>query len=214
MRHALEPDHLAAVSTLAAEQRGRRAGLLLGAFWGLGHALSLIFVAGTLIVVEAQMPERVGLWLEAMVGAAIVVLGLRAIAQAVKLGRVGPVHTHTHGGEIHAHAGPPAHVHVSKFTLATRPLIMGVLHGVAGSGALTALVLARMEGIAARLTYVAVFGLGSIAGMAMLTAAATASLARLRARRKLNVALLGGAGSVAVVTGLFWGASSVSQLLA
>ena len=212
MRHALEPDHLAAVSTLAAEQRGRREGFILGAFWGLGHALSLVLVAGSLVIVGARMPERVAVGFEAAVGAAIVALGVRALIRAVVLGRAGETRVHSHGGEPHAHPGPPAHVHVSRFTLATRPLVMGVLHGIAGSGALTALVVARMDGTPERLLYVVLFALGSVAGMSLLTGTAAAWLDR-PAARKLDARLLGSAGALAVVVGGYWGLSAAFSLI-
>ena len=212
MRHALEPDHLAAVSTLAAEQRGRREGFILGAFWGLGHALALVLVAGTLVLVGAQMPERVATAFEAAVGAAIVALGVRALIRAVVLGRSGVSTVHAHGGELHAHVGPLLHVHVSRLTLATRPLVMGILHGVAGSGALTALVVARMDGTTERLAYVVVFALGSVIGMSILTGTATYWLER-PAERKLDARLLGSAGALAVVVGAWWGLTAVGALI-
>lgn len=213
MRHAFEPDHLAAVSTLAAEQRGRKAGFILGAFWGAGHALSLVVVAGTLVVLGAQMPEQLATAFEALVGVVIVALGVRAVRKAIALGRSGAVTPHSHGptGEAHVHAGPAGHIHVSRLTLATRPLMMGVLHGLAGSGALTALVVARMEGTPARLMYVAVFALGSVLGMSVLTGTATVWMERPAARR-WDARLLGAAGTIAVIVGTYWGITAVSAL--
>lgn len=213
MRHALEPDHLAAVSTLAAEQRGRREGFILGAFWGLGHALALILIAGSLVLVGAQMPVRLGIAFEALVGVAIVGLGARAVLRAISLGSSGVRTQHTHSGEHHVHAGPAAHIHVSRFTLATRPLMMGVLHGIAGSGALTALVVARMEGTPARLMYVLVFALGSVLGMSLLTGTAMFWLEKPQSRKQ-DAGLLGAAGAVAVIVGGYWGISAVSTLVA
>ena len=208
MRHALEPDHLAAVSALAAEQRGRRAGLLLGASWGVGHALSLLAVAGSLALLERQVPEHVTAVLEFVVALVITGLGVRSLLRAWALGRSGPAHVHAHGPLSHVHQGPEAHVHVSGATLATRPLLVGLLHGLAGSGALTALVLARLEGAPSRLAYVALFSLGSVAGMGLLTGLAGLSLERLKhPRTELALALL--AGLVAVGTGGWWGLQSV-----
>lgn len=212
MRHALEPDHLAAVSTLAAEQRGRREGFILGAFWGAGHAVSLVLSAGSLVLIGAQMPVRLGVAFEAVVGVVIVALGVRAVLRAVALGKKGAVTQHSHAGEEHVHAGPAAHIHVSRFTLATRPLMMGVLHGIAGSGALTALVVARMEGTPARLLYVCVFALGSVVGMSVLTGTVTFWLEK-PTSRKLDAGVLGTAGAIAVVVGSYWGLAAVGTLI-
>ena len=99
----------------------------------------------------------------------LVGLGLRAIYQAARQGADGPPHLHHHGRLVHLHPGVPAHVHIGRWTLARRPLLVGAVHGLAGSGALTALVLATLPSTAARLTYMALFGLGSTVGMAALS---------------------------------------------
>ena len=144
MRHAVEPDHLAAVSTLATEQKNARAGLALGALWGLGHTLSLLVVGGGLALLEAQMPPWVAALFELLVAVMIVVLGVRAVRRSFIEGRAGRTSTHTHGDVEHTHAAPVEHVHLRSWTFATRPLLVGLLHGLAGSGAITALVLAAL----------------------------------------------------------------------
>jgi hypothetical protein len=212
VRHALEPDHLAAVSTLATEQKSARAGLLLGAWWGLGHTASLLVVGGGLALLEAQMPARLGLALEALVGVMVVALGLRALRRAVTEGRTGVVTTHAHFGEVHTHAGPDEHLHLRGGTLATRPLLIGVVHGLAGSGALTALVLAELPTAAARLGYIALFGLGSVAGMALLTGLAGLPLRKVAEAPRVAAALLGVAGVLSVGVGGFWAVMSGLEL--
>src|SRR5205085_3497300 len=94
---------------------------------------------------------------------------LRAIYYAAREGADGPVHLHHHGRLVHLHPGAPAHVHIGRWTLARRPLLVGAVHGLAGSGALTALVLATLPSTAAQLTYMTLFGLGSTLGMAALS---------------------------------------------
>ena len=96
-------------------------------------------------------------------------LGLRAIYLAARQGPAGPAHVHHHGHTVHVHQGAPAHIHIGTWTLARRPLLVGAIHGLAGSGALTALVLTTLPSTAARLTYMVVFGLGSTLGMAALS---------------------------------------------
>jgi high-affinity nickel-transport protein len=215
MRHALEPDHLAALSTLATENRGgtARSGLSLGALWGLGHTLALLLVGGTLAVLGAQMPTRVEHGLELIVSLMIIGLGVRAVLKAVREGRTGVVHPHRHGAHEHAHAAPIDHIHLNRSTLATRPLLIGVMHGLAGSGALTALVLAELPTMGARLGYIALFGSGSVLGMALLTGIAGAQVGKLVRTPQLASALLFFTGVGSTLVGLWWGSESMRSLL-
>ncbi len=141
MRHALEPDHLAAVSTLVSRERSGIRAALLGVCWGLGHTVSLVVVGALLVALRAEMPPAVSDLFELLVAFMLVALGFRAIVHAARQGAEGPTRVHRHGRLVHSHAGVPAHVHIGVWTLARRPLLIGVVHGLAGSGALTALVL-------------------------------------------------------------------------
>lgn len=214
MRHALEPDHLAAVSTLASEERGGlAASLKLGVFWGLGHSLSLLFVGGTLAFLGTQMPEAMSLGFELLVAVMVTGLGLRAVLRALAEGRAGAEHTHAHGGLTHTHTAPAQHLHLSRWTLATRPLLIGLLHGLAGSGALTALVLAELPTAAARLTYIALFGAGSVVGMSLLTGLAGVPMMKLAREPKLAAGLLLVTGLLSTAIGAWWGLGAVQGLL-
>lgn len=212
VRHALEPDHLAAVSTLANERPGARGGFWLGASWGLGHTLSLLLVGGSLAALGAQLPAHWGAAFELVVGVMLVGLGLRAIAHALREGQGGTHHLHTHGGVTHAHLAPPAHLHAGRFTLATRPLLIGLVHGLAGSGALSALVIAELPDTASRLVFIGVFGLGSVLGMAVLTALVGTPLARLQRAGAWASRLMIAVGGVSVTLGLWWAFESARHL--
>src|SRR5262249_20097716 len=130
MRHALEPDHLAAVSTLVTGERSSYKAALLGACWGIGHTLSLVVVGAVLVVLRAEMPERVATLFEFFVAIMLVGLGIRAIVRAARQGKAGPVHTHHHRGLVHAHHTGAAHIHIGAWTLARRPLVVGAIHGL------------------------------------------------------------------------------------
>jgi ABC-type nickel/cobalt efflux system permease component RcnA len=212
IRHAFEPDHLAAVSTLAAEERSVRGGLFLGALWGVGHSIALLVVGGSLAIIETRMPVRVADGFELLVGLMIIALGLRAIVRAIHEGRTGSVRAHSHGELLHSHAAEAPHLHVSRWTLATRPLLVGVVHGLAGSGALTALVLAELPTVGARLVYIALFGAGSVVGMAMLSALCGLPLAKLQRAPKRMAACLLGVGVISVSAGAWWGFSAAERL--
>ena len=216
MRHALEPDHLTAVSTLVTTvpgERGRYRAAMLGAFWGLGHTLSLVVVGAVLVVLRAEMPARVSDVFELFVAIMLVGLGIRAIALASRQGRVGPAHVHHHRHVVHTHAGAAPHVHVGRRTLARRPLLVGAVHGLAGSGALTALVLATLTSTTARITYMALFGFGSTLGMAVLSGLLGWPVARLGANRTLARAVSLAVGCISIALGLAWGYPLTSRLL-
>ncbi len=213
MRHALEPDHLAAVSTLATEHQDARAGLWVGALWGIGHSATLLVVGGSLALFEQQMPPRLTDLFEVVVALVIVSLGVRAIARAWKEGQKGLEAPHEHGGVHHMHAAPQEHVHVWNWTLSTRPLFIGAMHGLAGSGALTALVLAEQPDGWARLTYIGLFGGGSLVGMAVLTGLAGVPLMKLARLPRVAAAMLAVVGVISTGIGAWWGLESGTRLL-
>jgi len=205
MRHALEPDHLAAVSTLVSHERNGFRAAWLGLCWGAGHTLALLTVGASLVVLRSELSGSVTTVFEFGVAIMLVGLGLRAIGQSARQGGTGPSWLHRHGWVLHRHSGAQPHVHVGSWTLARRPLIIGAIHGLAGSGALTALVLATLPSTSARLTYIALFGLGSAVGMAVLSGLLGWPLARLGAHHTVarGVTLLVGCLSTAL--GFFWG---------
>jgi hypothetical protein len=212
MRHALEPDHLAAVSTLLTGERNTYRAAFLGICWGLGHTFALIAVGTVLVVLRAEMPVRVADAFEFCVALMLILLGLRAIYLAARQGPAGPAHVHHHGHTVHVHHGAPAHIHIGTWTLARRPLVVGAVHGLAGSGALTALVLTTLPSTAARLTYMAVFGLGSTLGMAALSGLLGWPLARAGSHRGLARGVSLVVGCVSTTLGLMWGYPLVGRL--
>jgi hypothetical protein len=205
MRHALEPDHIAAVSTLVTGERSGYKAALLGACWGVGHTVSLLVVGMGLVLLRTEMPAALTDVFELFVAVMLIGLGLRAIYLAARQGPAGPVHAHQHGGRVHVHRGAPAHIHIGTWTLARRPLLVGAVHGLAGSGALTALVVATLPSMTARLTYMAVFGLGSTLGMAALSGVLGWPLARLGSHRAVARAISLAVGCASTMLGVVWG---------
>jgi hypothetical protein len=213
MRHALEPDHLAAVSTLVSRERNGIRAALLGVCWGLGHTLSLVVVGALLVALRAEMPPAVSDLFELLVAFMLVALGFRAIVHAARLGAEGPTRVHRHGRLVHSHAGVPAHVHIGVWTLARRPLLVGAVHGLAGSGALTALVLATLPTTTARLAYMALFGLGSTVSMAALSGLLGWPLARFGTHHLVARCVSLTVGCTSMVLGIMWGQSAIARLL-
>ena len=195
MRHALEPDHLAAVSLLVARRRSPTAGLVVGALWGVGHTVALFAVGCVLALVGRHLPARAAAGFELLVAVMLVALGTRAIAGAVR-------------------ERPAVAVAVAIDRAPWQPLIVGVIHGLAGSGALTALVIARLPSALARLLYIALFGAGAAIGMACLTGLAGWPLARMsRSSPRLLRVVSAAAGLISLALGSFWGWSAVRALM-
>jgi hypothetical protein len=204
-RHAFEPDHLAAVSTLVTERPGPLRAARLGAWWGLGHTLALAGVGALLAVVDATLSPRVEEIFELGVAIMLLVLGVRAVGLAIRSSEHRAPLGHRHWFSLHRHAGLRAHVHVGQRTLALRPLTIGVIHGLAGSGALTALVMSSLPTTPLRLAYTVLFGLASTAGMALVSGLAGLSLARFtQSDRALSLMSLV-TGTLSVTVAALWG---------
>jgi hypothetical protein len=208
MRHALEPDHLAAVSTLVSGERSTYKAAFLGACWGFGHTLALVAVGSGVVVLRAELPARVSNIFELGVALMLVGLGLRAIYLAARQGPTGPVRAHHHGRVVHVHSGATGHIHIGAWTLARRPLLVGAVHGLAGSGALTALVLTTLPTTAARLTYMTLFGLGSTMGMAALSGLLGWPLARAGNHEAVARGVSLAVGCASTVLGIYYGFTS------
>ncbi len=210
LRHAFEPDHLAAVSTLASEGRSRTSGMWLGALWGLGHAVTLLFVGGTLAALGQALSPRTSEMFELAVAAMLVGLGVRAIRRAIAQGR----ELHPQASEVghHAHLGALAHIHLRGRAMATRPLLVGIVHGLSGSGAITAAVLAELPSTSDRLGAIACFGFGSILGMSAVSGLLGPPLLRLQAHPRVAAGLLLGIGLVSALLGVSWGFNAAVAL--
>jgi ABC-type nickel/cobalt efflux system permease component RcnA len=199
MRHATDPDHVIAVTTIVSRHRTLAGAALIGALWGVGHTITVTVVGAGIILLGWVIPPRVGLSLELSVGVMLIVLGLmnltgvlQRISESVvpPAGSAGTLHAHPHphGDYVHTHIHghePEAHPHAPEQTplaridrrlgglglyQAARPLIVGVVHGLAGSAAVALLVLTAIGNTAWSILYLLVFGLGTIAGMMLITA--------------------------------------------
>jgi hypothetical protein len=204
-RHAFEPDHLAAVSTLVTERPGPARAAGLGAWWGLGHTLALGGVAAVLTLLDLTLPARVEQAFELAVAFMLCALGVRAIRVGLRQGRMGPSHAHTHWFGTHTHASPTPHVHVGSAALAPRPLLIGIVHGLAGSGAVTALVMTALPTAEARIAYTVLFGIASMAGMALVSGLAglwlSTAVRSSRTTGRLSILT----GTATILIGTLWG---------
>jgi hypothetical protein len=177
LRHALDADHIAAVASLATRTRSAGETMRVGLAWGLGHALTLFLVCAAVLALDLGLPERVAHVAEFLVGAMLVALGFDVVRRTVRE-RL-HVHAHRHDGNrphvhIHSHAGEvrhddASHAHAHAAGLPKRAVMVGLMHGLAGSAALLLLSVGASGSITFGLLYVALFGIGSMVGMAVLS---------------------------------------------
>jgi len=194
LKHATDADHVIAVTTIVSRQRSVGSAALTGVFWGIGHSLTLLVVGGAIIFFGIVVPERLGLSLEFSVALMLIFLGalnLRVTMRSLRNSASADdhhEHVHRHGDYAHTHAhghNAEAHGHRDdsvppdrldrifgrvKWYRAIRPIVIGTVHGLAGSAAVALLVLPVIQRPMWALAYLLVFGLGTIAGMMLMTA--------------------------------------------
>jgi len=208
MRHATDPDHVIAVSTIVSRERSIAKAGLVGILWGCGHTLTIVAVGAAIILFGLAIPVRIGLTMEFSVGLMLILLGVLNLTGAMKWiserfspahPRVAGEHAHVqeHGTRVHFHwhSHAPAEDHHGKglksprwFTQGEvktqggpferlglfhvlRPLLVGIVHGLAGSAAVALLVLGTIHDAKWAVLYLLIFGTGTIAGMMLITAA-------------------------------------------
>jgi cytochrome c biogenesis protein CcdA len=222
MQHALEADHIAAVSSIAARRSDISDIVKHGLTWGLGHTLTLLVFAGCAILLGRAIPDAVARPIEAAVGVMLVGLGGHVLWRLAR-DRVHfhghrhgdgarHIHAHSHAGETAAHASSAhAHAHVKVDRFRWRTLLVGLMHGMAGSAALLVVAVSQASSPAAAIGYVLLFGLGSMLGMGALSAVIAVPLAASArwlswANRALQAAV--GVVTIAVGVGTVWGGVS------
>ncbi len=184
-RHALEPDHVTAVATVMVEAPSPRRGVFYAACWGLGHASMLALVAGPLVLLRVEVPDLLTTILEVAVGAMLVWLGVRTLRQA-------------------RNPGPPVEASAPLHVRARKPFAIGVVHGLAGSGALAALIALGSPTVAAAIAGIALYAFGTVIGMVALAALAGPVLARAGRLPRLATTITHAAGVASIVIGVAW----------
>jgi len=215
MGHALETDHLAAMSNMLAQRGHRRALIARGAFWGLGHTLALFGFCAVVVLLGLTISGRAQAGLELTVGVMIVALGSQTLWRLHRDRVHIHVHEHDDGKHIHAHSHKgetlphkeARHDHTHRRTNA-KALGVGLVHGAAGSGALLVLTVSATQSINQALAYFAVFGLGSMAGMVALST--VVSLPLLLAQRGANWLRVGTSAAIGIAA-LWIGAAIIIE---
>jgi len=230
MRHATDSDHVVAVTTIVSRQRKIGSAAWTGIFWGIGHSLTLLVIGGAIILFGVVVPQRLGMSLEFCVALMLILLGalnLRATFRAVENVSADSdhdsvhQHTHLHGDYVHSHIHghePASHGHAeeavpsakldcwfgsSRFYQVLRPLVIGTVHGLAGSAAVALLVLPIIHDPAWAMAYLLIFGVGTIAGMMLITAAIAVPVSYSTRFQFLHCHLGTAAGVLSLGFGLF-----------
>ena len=186
MQHALEADHVAALSSICTGTRSVRRIATHGAVWGLGHSLTLLIFAGAAVFLDLRFGDNLAHALECVVGVMLILLGGQVLFRLWRTrvhfhshrhadGKF-HFHVHSHRGENTAH-NPDRHVHTHASKLPVRTLVVGMVHGLAGSAALVILTASTVQDPVMGLLYIVLFGLGSIAGMTVLSSLLAVPLA-------------------------------------
>lgn len=237
MRHATDPDHVIAVTTIVTNQRKTSRAALIGALWGIGHTVTILIVGTAIILFNLVIPVWLGLSMELSVGVMLILLGVwnltsfmrtmlgttvSAGATAKDEDLVVHSHPHTHGNYLHNHV----HVHDSQsyshssnqtsvrrldrifgtanLYLFLRPFAVGIIHGLAGSAAVALLILASIRNPRWAIAYLLIFGIGTIAGMMLITMSIASTLHHVGNRfARFRYGLSAASGVVSIAFGLF-----------
>jgi hypothetical protein len=233
IRHATDPDHVIAVSTIVSRERSLLKAGLIGILWGIGHTLTITAVGAAIILFGLAIPARVGLTMEFCVGLMLILLGALNLAGVMNWmsHRFSPAHPpvtgehahiHVHGSKIHLHrhthspggehhaerVAPPQWIQRSFAGMGLyqtiRPLLVGIVHGLAGSAAIALLVLGTIREPKWAVLYLLIFGVGTIAGMMLITSALALPFSFAAYKFGwLNRGLVTGSGLLSLCFGLF-----------
>jgi high-affinity nickel permease len=218
MRHATDPDHVIAVTTIVSRERNMLYATLIGVFWGLGHTVTIFLVGSAIILLKLTIPPRIGLIMELLVGLMLISLGILNLSgfgekaiEWVKTRFGHDLHSHRKAERLepdsqHSHGDigwVPQWKRLGRFHI-LRPLIVGVVHGLAGSAAVGLLVLTAISRPLWAAGYLLVFGLGTIVGMMLVTTAIALPFTyTLKHFARVNQGLAVASGVLSLSFGLF-----------
>ena len=233
MRHATDPDHVIAVSTIVSHERSTLKAALIGVLWGAGHTLTILVVGAAIILFGLAIPASMGLTMEFCVGLMLILLGLLNLTGVMKsmtekFSPAHPVvvgqhaHIHEHGAKMHLHwhsHAPGSEHHGESLTppkwlegsfaglgvyQTLRPLLVGIVHGLAGSAAIALLVLSTIREPRWAVLYLLIFGVGTITGMMLITTVIALPFSFSGSKFNwLNRGLVTGSGLLSLSFGLF-----------
>lgn len=193
VRHATDSDHVIAISAITARQKNIKSSTFVGVMWGMGHSAMVTLVGILIIFFHLKIPTQTGTILEFGVGTMLIILGIINIFNIIKIPTIHK-HEHAHGKKIHAHL----HFHF------IRPLLVGSMHGLAGSAAIALLILATINNSASAAFYLLIFNIGVIVGMMIITTLIGFSFAYAKKKiGNLHKYFVLGSGIISFIFGLY-----------
>ncbi|AGK55659.1 HoxN/HupN/NixA family nickel/cobalt transporter [Bacillus sp. 1NLA3E] len=208
IKHAIEPDHVIAVSTIASQSKKLWRSSLAGVFWGIGHTATLFIIGTFLIVMKGEIPEKWAMSLEFLVGIMLVYLGVTTLLSFKNI----HLHKHDHNGEedkhkhihTHEHSGKHEHKHQHHKVSYFRSLMIGLVHGLAGSGAMVLLTMSTVKSVWEGVIYILIFGTGTVVGMLFFTTIIGIPFVFSAKKISLNRTLTQITGVVSTVFGIYY----------
>ncbi|WP_088051924.1 urease accessory protein UreH domain-containing protein [Virgibacillus dakarensis] len=197
IKHAIEPDHVIAVSTIASRSKKLWRSSLSGAFWGIGHTATLFIFGIILIIMKGEIPEKWAMSLEFLVGIMLVFLGISSILSLKK------IHAHKH---FHSHKGitDQDHVHQHNNLSYIKSMLIGVVHGLAGSAAMVLLTMSTVESVWEGALYILIFGFGTVVGMLIATTIIGVPFVFSANKKGVNRFLAQITGVISIVFGIYY----------
>ncbi|MFJ5763671.1 sulfite exporter TauE/SafE family protein [Neobacillus sp. NPDC093182] len=205
IKHAIEPDHVIAVSTIASQSKKLFRSSLAGVFWGIGHTATLFIMGIILILMKGEIPEKWAMSLEFLVGIMLVYLGVTILSF-----KNIHVHNDNHDGEehknvhSHKHSGLHEHKHQHKEVSYIKSMLIGLVHGLAGSGAMVLLTMSTVNSVWESAIYILVFGVGTVIGMLFFTTIIGLPFVFSAKKISLNKTLTQITGCISLVFGVFY----------
>lgn len=206
IKHAIEPDHVIAVSTIASQSKKLYRASLAGVFWGIGHTATLFIFGIILILMKGEIPEKWAMSLEFLVGIMLVYLGFTTILSLKNI----HVHHHEHDGEEHKHFHSHIHnrnhnhKHKQRNVSYLKSMMIGLVHGLAGSGAMVLLTMSTVNSIWEAIIYILIFGAGTVIGMLFFTTIIGIPFVYSAKKLKLNKTLTQVTGVISTVFGIYY----------
>lgn len=202
IKHAIEPDHVIAVSTIASQSKKLSRSSLAGVFWGIGHTATLLIVGCILIFMKGEIPEKWAMSLEFLVGIMLVYLGITTILSFKN------IHIHKHeqneNPQQHVHSGNHEHKHQYKNVSYFKFMLIGLVHGLAGSGAMVLLTMSTVKTVWESVIYILIFGVGTVTGMLFFTTIIGIPFVFSAKKISLNTTLTQITGGISTVFGIYY----------
>ncbi len=206
LKHALEPDHLIAVSTIASKSKSIWRSSLAGMFWGIGHTSTIFIIGIVFIAIKGEVPTILAKSLEFIVGLMLVYLGISNI-YTYRKNKI-HVHTHEHNNEAHTHfhLKEETHEHQSNELKASymKSLFIGFIHGLAGSAAMIILTISTVSSLLEGALYIVIFGIGTTLSMLLFTTIIGLPFALSTQKTMINKSLSLFAGIISVSFGVYY----------